>query len=372
MQRPRFRSAPPASLLGVLLAVLLVFVTPANAASPTPTPSGSTGSSAGSSTAAKPPPTVTFGLGPSDGKKLDGRPGFIYTASPGSVINDHVALVNISAQPLTLLLYATDAQEAIGGTLSYEPFAAKHLGASLWLALPEVNGSPEIRIRARSTLILPFQVRVPDNASPGDHTAGIAVGLVANVAGKITKNLHFEQRVVAEVAIRVSGIAVAKLQIEKLQATYNNLWNPFGQGSITLTYSVLNAGNVNLGAEQVAKLSGLFGNTGTVPKLPEISELLPGAAARFRVHISGVWPEFLLSGSVRVTPIGVSGTVVPTLHVASASTSVWAIPWALIILILILVGGGYALRRYQRKRAVSRRKPSHSRSKSGAKEESDS
>jgi hypothetical protein len=310
---------------------------------------------------------VTFGLGPSNGKTLDGRTSFSYEASDGSVINDHIALVNISAQPLTLLLYATDATDATGGTLAYQPLAAKHVGASLWLALPEVNGSAEIRVKARSQLILPFQVRVPANASPGDHTAGIAVGLVANVEGKSTKNLKFEQRVVAEVSVRVSGTAVAKLDVEKLNARYRNSWNPFGRGSVVLSYLVRNTGNVNLGAAQIVKLSGLFGTLGTVPKLPKIAVLLPGDSAKFAVHIGGVWPEVLLTGSVKVTPAGIPNTVVPTLHSISASTRVWAIPWALIILIVIVIAFAYGLRRYLRKRAATRRAPSHSRSRKDAK-----
>ena len=151
------------------------------------------------------------------------------------------------------------------------------------------------------------------------------------------------------------------LKIDNLHATYNQSWNPFGQGSVTLSYRVKNAGNINLSAKQVAKLTGLFGSLGSMPKLPSIPDLIPGASAAFKVTVKDVWPEFMLTGKVTVTPVGVANSVVPPLHDTSASTTVWAIPWALIILLLILGIGGYLLRRHLRKRAATRRKPSHGR-----------
>ena len=360
MLAPRSSPVRVSALLAALLALALGFATVATAATPTPTPTGSP--SSGGTSKAK-PPTVTFGLGPSNGTGLDGRAGFDYATTPGAVISDHVALVNISAQPLTLLLYGTDAADSSSGALGYEPYAAKHVGASSWLRLPQVNGSSLLVVKARSLLILPFEVQVPSNASPGDHTAGIAVGLVANVVGKSAKNLQLEQRVVTQVLLRVSGTAVGTLAIQKLTASYHQNWNPFGEGSVTLSYVVKNTGNINLGAKQVAKLSGLFGGVGAMPKLPPIPELLPGSSAAYKITVHNVWPEFLLTGKVTVTPVGQPNAVLPTLKATSASTTVWAIPWALIILIVILGVGGYLSRRYLRKRAAARRKPSHSRAR---------
>ena len=109
-----------------------------------------------------------------------------------------------------------------------------------------------------------------------------------------------------------------------------------------------NTGNVNLGATQIVKLSGLFGGIGSVPTMPKIPELLPGSSASFTVNVRNVWPEFLLTGKVTVTPVGLPNSVLPaTMKATSASTTVWAIPWALIILILILGIGGYLLRGYR-------------------------
>jgi len=335
--------------------------TSAGAATPSPTPSstGSGGSSSGSK-----PPTVTFGIGPSNGKQLDGRPYFSYAASPGQVINDHFALVNISNQTLDLLVYGAAALTNADGSLGYQPDAAKRTGAGAWLRTPLINGQPVFAIKGRATVILPFQLTVPANASPGDHTAGIAVGLIANVVGGSTKNLHFEQRVVAKVYVRVSGTAVPKLEVSNVHASYNGTLNPFGSGDATVTYTVRNTGNVDLGAKQKVSISGLFGDTGAPnADVPQLGDLIPGSSTKLTVKFHDVLPEVLLSADVHLTPIALPGSVDGTLHGVSGSTHFWAIPWGLLILILLLVAIGYGTHRYRKHVNATRPAPSHRRAK---------
>jgi heme/copper-type cytochrome/quinol oxidase subunit 2 len=45
----------------------------------------------------------------------------------------------------------------------------------------------------------------------------------------------------------------------------------------------------------------------------------------------------IMHGTVRVTPLGVAGSVDPGLHVTTASTTFWAIPWTLLALIVVFV-----------------------------------
>jgi hypothetical protein len=339
----RVRSLIAAARLVLALAAILTLMfgtVPALAASsPAPgTPASSTATATpapSGSVPSKKTPTVTFGIGPSDGKVLDGRSAFSYSASPGSVINDHFALVNISDQPLDLYVYGTDAENGAKGALSYQPRGAIALDSSAWLALPAINGSHLFHINARATVILPFQVRVPANAAPGDHTAGIAVGLTAFVQGSGTKDLTFEQRVVAKVALRISGAVVAKLTVEHLQASYNGTLNPFAAGSVTLTYTLSNVGNVNIGANQKVTISGLFGPSHSAVEA-SIPELLPGSSTTVSTRFRDVWPAFLGKGKAKVTPIALPNEVYPTLTVASPSTSFWAIPWPWLILIVAI------------------------------------
>lgn len=353
-----------ASLIALVLLAAIGFLPgAAGAASTTPTPSSSSSGTLG--TGSK-PPTVTFGIGPSNCKKLDGRPYFSYAASAGSVLNDCFALVNISNQTLNLLVYGAAALTNADGSLGYQPDGAKRTGAGAWLRTPLFNGRPLFSIRAQSTLTLPFQLDIPTDATPGDHTAGIAVGLVANIVGKNTKKFTLEQRVVAKVYVRVAGTSVAKLEVTNVHASYSGTLNPFGTGDANVTYTVTNAGNVDLGANQKVSISGLFGDTGSAVdskghafKPPVLPDLIPGSKTTLTVRFHNVLPEVLLNASVRLTPIALPGSVDGTLHAVTGSSHFWAIPWALIVLILLLIALGYAQHRYRKHLRTSRRAPSH-------------
>jgi hypothetical protein len=189
------------------------------------------------------------------------------------------------------------------------------------------------------------------------------VGLLANVQGKSAKNLTFEQRLVAKVYVRVSGTPVAKLEVQQLRASYSGTLNPIGSGSMTVRYVVHNAGNIDLGAHLKLSVSGLLGHAGTVPRLADIADLLPGASAKFSVKVPDVFPSFYLSGKVTVTPTALAAAADPKLVSASATTHFWAIPWALIVSILILAAIAYGLRRLQRHLQASRPAPTHRRSR---------
>jgi hypothetical protein len=347
-------------IVSALLAVTSLLPQAARAATPTPSP---TSASSGASTAktAK-PPTVTFGIGPSDGKKLDGRPYFSYAASPGSVINDHFELVNVSNQTLNLLVYGASALTNASGGLGYQPDGAKRTDAGAWLRTPLFNGQPLFRIRQRSTVILPFQLEIPANAQPGDHTAGIAVGLVASIVGKNTKNFNLEQRVVAKVYVRVSGTPVAKLEVSNVHASYTGTLNPLGKGDAKVTYTVRNTGNVDLAADQKVSISGLFGGTGSATPVRRLSDLIPGSTTNVTVHFHGVLPEVFLTASVRLQPQALPGSVDGKLRDATGSTQFWAIPWAFVVLVIVLGLLTYFGRRYLKRRAASRPAARHNRS----------
>ena len=162
-----------ASLLALGLAVAPA--TSALAASPSPSPSPST--SAG---AAKPPTTVTYGLGPSTKGKLDRRTGFTLLSTRGGTVTDEVAVVNLSTVPLTLNLYAVDALNGPDGEIGLQPAAAEVTDSATWVTFKTPSGKDYVRLKPKQTLFVPFTVKIPKNAPVGDHLAGIVVSTVAS------------------------------------------------------------------------------------------------------------------------------------------------------------------------------------------------
>jgi hypothetical protein len=301
---------------------------------------------------AKPGPSAngaTWGIGPASKTKLDGRPDFKYFVTAGAVLHDHVAIENLSKKPLTLSLYARDATNGRDGQLGLQPRAAKPADAGAWITIRLPKGASRLRVPARSVAIVPFVVNVPRNAAPGDHTGGIISSLSAKVTTKKGPNVNpiLEQRVAVAVAIRVSGPVHARLAVEGLGGSYAGKLNPLGKGTATLTYRVVNTGNVNLAAHQQISVHGLFGSTENIPAA-NVPVLLPGHSATVTLHVPGVFPEVLMSARVVLTPLVPSGDVDSGLSAAEGSARFFAIPWALLV-ILVLVVAAVVTRVRQRK-----------------------
>jgi hypothetical protein len=344
----RRRLVTTAIRVGVL-AFALVLGSPAAAlaASPSPKPSSSAGSSTSKGVA--PSTKATYGLGPASATAVDGRPRFKWSAGPGGTLSDHVAVVNVGSTPLTLDLYARDAINQPDGSLGLQTKAAKPTDAGAWITLEIPHGASTVTVPARSTVIVPVSLVVPRNASPGDHTGGIIVSLTAasTSTGKQVVTPNLEQRVAVPVAIRIAGVLQPKLSVQSLGASYGQTLNPVGGGHATVTYKVVNTGNVNLGGHEAVSISGLFGST-VHAKAPDVPVLLPGNSIIESVPVHGVLPEFLMSARVTITPLAASGDVDPGLIATSGGKRFWAVPWLLLGIIALLLAGWRQLRRRKR------------------------
>lgn len=296
---------------------------------------------------------VAFGIQPASATQGDGRPNFTYGGSPGAVIHDHVAVVNIGAQPVTLDLYAADATLS-GGQFALRLQSDKQRDIGAWIT---IQGPARVTVPARtakgpSVLIVPFVLHIPVHGSPGDHAGAVLVSL--HTAAKSGGNsLGLNQRVGARVYLRVAGPVHPALSVQGLTARYraHDAWNPIGSGDVPVTYRVRNTGNVILSGTQTVSVSGLFGSV-TATKLPAIPQLLPGDYVDVKTTVKNVFPQLRLSVKVTLHPVAPVGAVDPGIKDSSRTAGVWAVPWMLLALIL-LIGLGVAA--WLRRRSARRR-----------------
>ena len=297
--------------------------------------------------AATPPGPGVFGIGPSSATKLDGRPYYYYFAAPGSGLTDHVAVINIGITPLTLSVYPTDATNSPDGSFEFPVALVKPVDVGSWVHIELPHAGTTITVPGRTSMFLPITLKVPADATPGDHAGALIAslrGLVRNSHGQL---VHLDQRVATRIFIRVSGPLHPRLAIEHLAAAYHGSWNPFATGSVTVTYTVHNTGNVKLAGDQLVQVSGLFGTT-RATGLALVPLLLPGGTFVETVQVHGVFPQLWMSGTVTVTALGLTPDINPRSGPWSATTHFWAIPWALILLIVALVLATLAYQRYRR------------------------
>jgi hypothetical protein len=322
-------------LLSLIAALVLVGAAPIAMAEAAQ--SGYSASSAAAATATAPPAAkASFGAGPASANKLDGRPYFSYDATPGGSIEDHIAIINFADHPQTLNVYSVDAVNGTNGTFTFAPRSAPRTQVGAWLTVGIITNG-EVTVAPRTVEILPIYLRVPGNASPGDHAGAVIVSLTGLVKGKGKQLVKFEQRIATRVIIRVSGPLHPRLSIENLHASYSGHLNPFASGAVTVTYTVRNTGNVLLGASQHVSAHGLFGSSGSGPALAGVPLLLPGGSYNVSTRVPGVLPEIAVTVRVKLGPEGLRGDINPGVHVISASVTLWTVPWILVAVVIILL-----------------------------------
>ncbi len=293
---------------------------------------------------------VTFGTQTASATKPDGRGIYLFGATPGGRIEDHVAIRNYSDQTATFLIRGTDAVTTPQGGFAALPIYERSHDLGAWIALP--RSDLKVTLGPRTDLIIPFLIEVPADATPGDHIGVITATLVSSVISKSGQRLRLLQTVGTRIFLRVSGSLHPSLTVTGLAVHYQGPLDPIGTGKTKVTYTVSNTGNVALGGLQTVYVSGLFGSR-SAARVPKMQLLLPGFSVKETVEVSGIFPEIRETAHVSVRPLYIAGSVAPPSGPFQASLPFWAIPWiliAIIIVAVILLVVGW-LRRRRRRRA---------------------
>ena len=352
------------------LAATLLALTggPAAAHAASVTPSSSAGKTSAPATPAATPPAaaapseVTFGVQAASHNVADQRPRFLFGGGPGAApFSDEIAVVNIGDTPLTLDLYPADAQTTTDGQFAFVLQHDKQTGIGAWLTL---QGPAKVTVPPRtaagpSRVFVPFSLKIPASASPGDHIGAIFASLHTDASDTGRASEALDQRVGIRVYARVSGAVHPALAIEQLKASYSPGFqvNPLGSGTVSVSYVVHNTGNVVLGANQRASVSGPVGGSTKAPALPQIPGLLPGTSIVVHTTIKAIFPAVRLTVEADLLPLAPVGDVDPGIKPVSASVSVVVVPWTLAIVIVLVVPGvggliGLRLHRLRRLRRL--------------------
>ncbi len=181
--RANFRTiAGITTALGVLGAVLVAPAGPASAQSP-----------------------LVFGIQPSQASAntASGSSYFDYTLRPGTGVDDSLVISNGGSSQLILKLYASDGITSINGSTAFADQGDVHSNTLAWLSA----SVSDIPVPASQSVTVAFHVAVPADAAPGDHVAGWVVEAPprAGTAGGIAANLV--ERAGVAVVVHVPGEA---------------------------------------------------------------------------------------------------------------------------------------------------------------------
>jgi hypothetical protein len=310
--------------------------------------------------AAADPNPASWSVQASNTSGPDGRESFAYAVDPGTQISDYVAVSNQGSTPQTFTLYATDGiNEFSTGAFSLLPSSSPPKDSGSWVKLsqPSVTLQPGIQSR------IPFTMLVPSDATPGDHTAGIVASITQKSTDKKGKSIVLEERVGARIYLAVSGALKPAVAAVGLVSGFTSPWNPFSGGSSGLDYAVTNIGNSRVDVKQSLAIRGIFGIPLATFDAGRLKNVLPGQSVHMKLDRSGIAPLFMLWSQVTLTPVAPTDRIVEsslrkadgspaTPRPASKYTTVYAetltgaLPWTMLLLLLVLGAGAYLLARY--------------------------
>lgn len=277
--------------------------------------------------------TSRWGVTPATADGPDGRVSIMHELDSGNELTDYVAIRNLGTTSQTFQLRAGDGFFTENGRFDMLPSTQESTDSGMWITI-----APTVTVPAGQTVTVPFELKVPANAEPGDHAAGITASIVQPDARE--SQVGVESRVGVRVTTRVTGDLSPQLDVT-VTAHYEHNWNPFAPGTLTIATTTTNSGNVRLFVAGQASTSGLVDSAALAltpdPNKPQ--ELLPGDNQTLTVVDSAAWPLFVTSGSVTLAPqMLTSSGDLTALDGQTIKFTATAIPWPQLVLLGVLVG----------------------------------
>lgn len=290
-----------------------------------------------------PDTSTTWGIAPAPVDD-DERVSVRAELDPGEVYTDEVVVTNYSERAATFALHASDGIVTETGDFDVLDPGQATSGGGSWVEI-----DPEVEIAAGESAPIPFTVRVPEDALPGDQPAGITAALVPADAAEA--GVDVDARVGVRLHLRVNGEVEARLAVTALEIDYAGTWNPLGRGTVTVGWTVTNVGNVRLGSQQSVDVAGPWGLGTHVDRqrAAEQREILPGQSVTGSFETEA-WPTVFLG-----TTLTADATVVGDdrldveLSSDAATARALALPYAQALLVLILLGGTVLVMRRRRR-----------------------
>lgn len=289
---------------------------------------------------------------------------FVYERKAGEVIEDVASLKNYGTQPVNIHICSADGATNSSGSFILKFDYETKTGIGLWTETP----NKPILIKPGERVDVPFKIKIPENAQPGQYIGGLIVESEEyhethtkkiNEKGlpvKKDENISYGKAVIAtrigaRIYVTIPGEVNESINVKSFEYK-EPVW-----GKPYFKFEITNGGNVSLEPMAEIKIFDSAGklydkiNTSLGTSMPgsTISPIIPlvkkPSFGQFNAEAKITYKRiFQTAGSLHGAPL-----------TASASTSFNIIPWFTIVLLLILVFACACLficRRHSRKKLL--------------------
>lgn len=271
----------------------------------------------------KPAERITWSVEPATADGPDDRHWIERELEPGESVTEYMAVRNFSRVNVTFGLSAADGHFTEKGRFNMAASGEQSTGAGTWIEI-----SDTVSVGPDETVVVPFTIEVPADATPGDHAAGVAATVKVLETSENADAVGVEGRMGFRVMTRVAGELEPGLEVSSLRVKHETNWNPFKPGDATVTATVRNTGNVGLtvdGAVKRASDNIIFATGGE----SQTVEILPGSEHKFTAQAVGVWPIGPQNWDAAFTGSASDDSFAPVDAAAQTRQWAWPVPQAL-------------------------------------------
>lgn len=175
-----------------------------------------------------------FGIKPSITGKTTLEGGhFAYAVEPGATIADEATVVNYTDESINVRIYPADVRSAKGGALAPAQRDERMRGTGAWIELDDPEMAT-LGIAPHQQRVVPFRLRVPKTAVPGDHPGALVAALDLGANGR---GVNVQVRAALMVRLTVLGDVVLGVDVGRITS------HPT-EGGYRVDVPVRNTGNV--------------------------------------------------------------------------------------------------------------------------------
>ena len=258
---------------------------------------------------------------------------FKMSAAPGQNLSSSVKVINSNDFEITVYAdvvnFAPQGESGLGKFLPVTSLDAEGQTLAEWIKLERT----EFVIPPERTVEVPFDISLPEDASPGSHSAAILIGTKSiNGSEKQTK-VETSQVVTTLLFLRVDGDVVEDGSIREFRTTHSIYESP----SATFELRFENKGNVHLQPQGDIKIYNMWGNErGVIPvnKQSLFGDVLRESIRKYVFTWSGDWS---LADMGRYTAVATLAYGEDGRKFASSETAFWVIPWKILSIIILIL-----------------------------------
>ncbi len=173
------------------------------------------------------------------------RSWFVYTLKPGEIKSDTAVINNNSEESIIVGVEGLDAINTSDGGFTLIESSAQNQDLGNWVKL----STNTIQVGAGKSANINFNLTVPDNASPGQHSGAI---VIYEKTADSPNGVGLRIRIGARIYVTVPGKVVRKL-------TFQKVTHEIKDGKLIFHIQARNESNINIEPALDINLKGLFG-----------------------------------------------------------------------------------------------------------------